>query len=91
MSNVEEIIKETFSNLTQAQNATESARPPATPEGMAVAYGSLVLMAVFPVFFGAVRSVQFHKSRLLKEQVSEAMKQMSVDIVSSYCNKWVVL
>lgn len=71
MEEVKEIIKDTISNLTRAQNATESSmkRIPATPEGMAVAYGSLVIMAVFPVFFGAIRSVKFHKSRLQKEKV----------------------
>lgn len=72
MEEVKEIIKDTISNLTRAQNVTESSttkRIPATPEGMAVAYGSLVIMAVFPVFFGAIRSVKFHKSRLQKEKV----------------------
>lgn len=70
MEDVKEFIKDSISNLTQAQNATEpSAKIPATPEGMAVAYGSLVVMAVFPVFFGAIRSVKFHKSRLQKEKV----------------------
>lgn len=72
MEEVTGIIKETISNLTQSiQNVTEPVptRPPATTEGMAVAYGSLVLMAIFPVFFGALRSVKFHKSKLQKEKV----------------------
>ncbi|NWZ25417.1 HM13 protein, partial [Asarcornis scutulata] len=43
--------------------ATASARPPATPEGMALAYGSLVLMALLPIFFGALRSVSCAKSK----------------------------
>ncbi|XP_069727661.1 minor histocompatibility antigen H13 isoform X2 [Phaenicophaeus curvirostris] len=38
-------------------------RPPATPEGMALAYGSLVLMALLPIFFGALRSVSCAKSK----------------------------
>ncbi|XKL65737.1 hypothetical protein PGB90_009157 [Kerria lacca] len=73
MEEVTGIIKETISNLTQSiQNVTEPVptRPPATTEGMAVAYGSLVLMAIFPVFFGALRSVKFHKSKLQKEKAS---------------------
>ncbi|XP_054074428.1 minor histocompatibility antigen H13 isoform X2 [Rissa tridactyla] len=40
-----------------------AARPPATPEGMALAYGSLVLMALLPIFFGALRSVSCAKSK----------------------------
>lgn len=43
-------------------NATEgSAKIPATPEGMALAYGSLLIMALLPIFFGAFRSVKSHK------------------------------
>lgn len=33
------------------------ARQSTTPEGMALAYGSLVFMALLPIFFGALRSV----------------------------------
>uniref|UniRef100_A0A8V5H4L9 Uncharacterized protein n=1 Tax=Melopsittacus undulatus TaxID=13146 RepID=A0A8V5H4L9_MELUD len=39
------------------------ARPPATPGGMALAYGSLVLMALLPIFFGALRSVSCARSK----------------------------
>lgn len=50
--------------LTTAEavkNVTE--RIPATPEGMAVAYGSLVIMAMLPIFFGAFRSVRYHREQ----------------------------
>lgn len=43
-------------------NVTE--RPPSTPEGMAVAYGSLVIMALLPIFFGSYRSVVYHKEKV---------------------------
>ena len=33
-------------------------KQPSTPEGMALAYGSLVVMALFPIFIGAFRSVR---------------------------------
>ncbi|XP_022910896.1 minor histocompatibility antigen H13 isoform X2 [Onthophagus taurus] len=58
-----------FSFLAQAsENTTENAtntsgRPPSTPEGMAVAYGSLVIMAILPIFFGSYRSVNYHKEK----------------------------
>jgi len=42
-------------------NAT--AKIPATPEGMAIAYGSLFLMAIVPIFIGSFRSVTYHKEQ----------------------------
>ena len=59
----------------QAENVVEdivngtTGKIPATPEGMAVAYGSLVIMAVVPIFLGAFRSVKSHR-----EQKEEAKK-----------------
>lgn len=44
-------------------NAT-TARAAATSEGAAIAYTSLLLMALFPVLLGSFRSVKFHKSKL---------------------------
>ncbi|XP_049635238.1 minor histocompatibility antigen H13 isoform X1 [Suncus etruscus] len=38
--------------------ANGTARAPSTPEGIALAYGSLLLMALLPIFFGALRSVR---------------------------------
>ena len=48
-------------NDSIAKNATE--KIPATPEGMAVAYSSLVIMALVPIFFGAFRSVKYHREQ----------------------------
>ncbi|CAG9863495.1 unnamed protein product [Phyllotreta striolata] len=54
------IVAQAAENLTEkAKNATE--KPPNSPEGIAVAYGSLVIMAVLPIFFGSHRSVVYHK------------------------------
>lgn len=47
---------------TIASNAT-AAKIPSTPEGMAIAYGSLVIMALFPIVIGAFRSVNHHKEQ----------------------------
>ena len=44
-----------------AQNATT--KIPATPEGMAVAYSSLILMALLPIVIGSFRSVKYHKEQ----------------------------
>ncbi|XP_003978629.1 minor histocompatibility antigen H13 isoform X4 [Takifugu rubripes] len=48
-------------NGTDALNAT--AKFVATTEGTALAYGSLVVMALLPIFFGALRSVTCSKSK----------------------------
>ncbi|XP_027131477.1 minor histocompatibility antigen H13 isoform X2 [Larimichthys crocea] len=55
------VLNGTDSNGTEALNAT--AKFVATPEGTALAYGSLVLMALLPIFFGALRSVTCSKSK----------------------------
>ncbi|XP_051914759.1 minor histocompatibility antigen H13 isoform X2 [Hippocampus zosterae] len=56
-----EALNATDSNGTDAFNAT--VKFVATPEGTALAYGSLVLMALVPIFFGALRSVACSKSK----------------------------
>lgn len=57
-----EVEKQGNENFTEfASNIT--ARIPATTEGMAVAYGSLIIMALLPIFFGAFRSVKHHKEQ----------------------------
>ncbi|XP_026223327.1 minor histocompatibility antigen H13 isoform X2 [Anabas testudineus] len=56
-----EALNATDSNGTEALNAT--AKFVATPEGTALAYGSLVFMALLPIFFGALRSVTCSKSK----------------------------
>ncbi|XP_069740395.1 minor histocompatibility antigen H13 isoform X1 [Narcine bancroftii] len=54
-------VNATLSEAEGAANAT--AKFVATPEGTAVAYGSLVLMALLPIFFGALRSVSCAKAK----------------------------
>lgn len=61
---VNTIVAQATENLTE--NATNSTKkPPSTPEGMAVAYGSLVIMAMLPIFFGSYRSVVYHKEKVI--------------------------
>ncbi|CAI8056723.1 Minor histocompatibility antigen H13 [Geodia barretti] len=45
-------------------------RDAATPEGIAITYGSLFLMALLPLFFGSLRSVGYHTG--LKTRGEEA-------------------
>merc|ERR1719365_441844 len=46
---------------TEAVNGT--AKVPATQEGMIIAYGSLVIMALIPIFLGSFRSVDSQKEQ----------------------------
>ena len=60
MADVEQPIVDSTTLAPEA--ATEAAingttgKVPSTPEGMAVAYSSLLIMALIPIFFGAFRS-----------------------------------
>uniref|UniRef100_UPI00358E50D6 minor histocompatibility antigen H13-like n=1 Tax=Myxine glutinosa TaxID=7769 RepID=UPI00358E50D6 len=55
--------------MADATNGTDHVEPgvtekaPATSEGIALAYGSLVVMALLPIFFGALRSVKSLKCK----------------------------
>ncbi|XP_011147251.1 minor histocompatibility antigen H13 isoform X2 [Harpegnathos saltator] len=64
-STVNEIASQTSENLTEYQNATNT-RDPSTPEGMAIAYCSLIIMAILPIFFGSYRAVRHHKEQQYK-------------------------
>lgn len=66
-------MAEAVDNIIKALNETNSTdtesvlkRTPATTEGMLIAYTSLVIMALIPIFLGAFRSVQLH----IKNKVS---------------------
>ena len=55
-----ETVEATIENVTEAA-ANATAKVPATPEGMFIAYGSLVIMALLPIFFGAFRSIKSYE------------------------------
>ncbi|XP_036389940.1 minor histocompatibility antigen H13-like isoform X1 [Megalops cyprinoides] len=59
---LDSLNNDTVSNGTDSVNATV-AKFVSTPEGTALAYGSLVFMALLPIFFGALRSVSCSKSK----------------------------
>ena len=56
------IVAQAAENVNETATNTTT-KPPSTPEGIAVAYGSLVIMALLPIFFGSYRSVSFHKEQ----------------------------
>jgi len=52
--------------LNETLNATAAngtAKIPSTPEGMFVAYSSLVIMALIPIVLGSFRSVRYHREQ----------------------------
>ncbi|KAG0725127.1 Minor histocompatibility antigen H13 [Chionoecetes opilio] len=69
MADVEEVAALGLDNVTQAAlNESQAAvngtaRVPSTPQGMALAYGSLVVMALIPIVFGAFRSVKHQQQQ----------------------------
>lgn len=52
----EQVVPTNESNGTVAPSGREAA----TFEGLMLAYGSLLLMALIPIYLGARRSVHFH-------------------------------
>ncbi|XP_055079086.1 minor histocompatibility antigen H13 isoform X1 [Periophthalmus magnuspinnatus] len=64
-----EALNSSAGNGSDALNAT--VRFTATPEGTALAYGSLLFMALLPIFFGALRSVRCSKSKWCGEEQKE--------------------
>ena len=46
-----------------AANKTVTGRAAATPEGLLLAYASLIMMALLPIWFGAFKSVIFKKKQ----------------------------
>lgn len=71
---ISEAINATINNASEAKNATMTGREAATPHGLLIAYCSLVLMALLPIFFGAFRSVG-HKKR--QAESGEKIESMS--------------
>jgi hypothetical protein len=54
-----EAVQQAAENITENANA----KVPASPEGMALAYGSLIVMALLPIYFGSKRSVSHQKEQ----------------------------
>jgi len=57
---VESVTEKVVDAAAEVVNGTAT-KVPASPEGMMIAYGSLLVMALLPIFIGAYRSVASHK------------------------------
>lgn len=61
---VEKVVQQAVENATETLTGTR--KTPASLEGSAVAYGSLIIMAMLPIFFGALRSVKHQKEQKVR-------------------------
>jgi len=57
------------------KNGTLSGRAAATPQGLFVAYASLVVMALVPIWYGSFRSVAFNKKQKDSGEKIESMSK----------------
>jgi hypothetical protein len=62
---VAEAVQQAAENITENANV----KIPATPEGMFLAYSSLVIMALLPIFFGSKRSVSHQKEQKVSRKL----------------------
>ncbi|EDW13090.1 minor histocompatibility antigen H13 [Drosophila mojavensis] len=76
IGSVKRAIRGILENVNaSAKNETiTNEKKPSTPEGIAVAYSSLVIMAMLPIIFGSIRSVKLHK---LKKSTGEKADTMT--------------
>ena len=74
---IEEVVK------AVAENGTDTEKAVMAPEGMLLAYSSLMLMALFPVYLGSLKSIIYHA----KQKVGIFFKYFFIFcIVVVYCN-----
>jgi len=68
MDGMEEIVE----NVTLAAAQNESTKQPATPEGMIIAYSSLMVMALLPIYYGSFRSLKLTQETKAKGEKMES-------------------
>ncbi|XP_064486794.1 minor histocompatibility antigen H13-like [Ornithodoros turicata] len=68
---VGDVLSQLNESLKEAKNETEKYR--ATPAGMAVAYSSIVIMALFPIVYGSFKSVTHQRKQKESGEKPETM------------------
>ena len=65
-------------------------RDAATPEGIAITYGSLFLMALLPLFFGSLRSVGYHTGLKVGNKVKSLLipQLKPLSVIDSRRRSW---
>lgn len=79
---VAEAVQQVAENITENANV----KVPASPEGMAIAYGSLVIMALLPIFFGSKRSVSHQKEQKESSDKPDIMTKKDAMMFPVSCN-----
>lgn len=82
---LKDVVDKLNESLSKNENST-TGRIPSTPEGMAIAYASLVIMAVLPIFFGSYRSVKHHKEQQVRLIHSLKKKKKCPRMIFSFQN-----
>lgn len=75
-------VTENLNNATlneTLKNATLTGRAAATPQGLFVAYTSLVVMALLPIWYGSFKSVLFNKKQKVKQVAIAVLLCLSRD------------
>ncbi|OTF72812.1 hypothetical protein BLA29_007228, partial [Euroglyphus maynei] len=81
VDNINQTVQELLVNNTDG-----SIKPKATPEGMAMAYGSLVIMALIPIFYGSFKSVGYHREQRESGEQVEAMSRREAALFPLYAS-----
>lgn len=77
---VEEVTKQVVENLTQSDENGTTKGVPSTPEGMLIAYSSLFLMALIPVFIGSFKSIKYQEAQKAAGEPIETMSSRDAAI-----------
>lgn len=76
---VEEVIKTVVENVTESTATNGTVKEPASPEGIALAYGSLVVMALIPIFVGSFRSITHQEQQKVRNAISFGVCRRIID------------
>ncbi|KPM08490.1 hypothetical protein NH340_JMT03057 [Sarcoptes scabiei] len=90
MSSSEEVIEKIQSAVVDIVNDTidGTLKPKAKPEGMMVAYGSLVLMALIPIFYGSFKSISYHKEQFVRNILFKNINVLTMEFLSTQQGIW---
>lgn len=89
MSSGSEVVDQINATLAEAVNQAATngtAKFKSTPEGMFVAYGSLVVMALIPIFYGSFRSIGFQKEQKESGEKLEPMSRKEAALFPLYAS-----
>jgi len=75
MAEIVDNIMKTLNDTNNTASESPVKKIPASTEGMLIAYTSLVVMALVPIFLGSFRSVKLHVRNKINKEVPETMSE----------------